>query len=207
MKLKLFSIGLLATIVIPNQSQAMMKRTYEAPKMEEKLKEQEEVQKKIEPRLDIGSHAGDHEAAVNEVVDRVGKHPTNSTGKTINHRVDDVNTRLGTKSAAPTGPSTHHKVTDLMAIQGEVTNGAANQGVNSGHGGANADDLAETAIKKEEAILARLKAGIRANKNVAIVARVSTKTTNTPAGATVRADRDAAARANNIQDFLAEIGW
>jgi hypothetical protein len=214
MKLKAFTIGLLATIAMANQAEAMMKRTYEAPKIEEKLKQHEDLQAKVEPMLDVATH-GNQEAAARHVNTTIGKHPAQAsrTGTTVNHKIADVNTRLGKKTVGSAGDTTHHRVTDIMSIQGAVTNGAVNRGNGSGNVGANANDLAGTAIKNEEAILARLKAGLAHNigAGVAVQGTVATKANGTAAGPITHGgpgrDAEAAAAATNVQDFLAEIGW
>jgi len=191
MKLKIFYLGLLSVFVMATTQQAeAMNRMQRAPEMEQKLKVHEVVGGGLEVSL--------------------GEHPT-VPRHNLPHRVEDLNNRLGTKAAHPTGPSAHEKLTDLMALQGDVTNGAVNRGANSGAVGVNAADLAGTAIKNEERILARLKAGLAGmNLNAGEYewrALVSTKTVGTAAGAPHANDILAATAATNIEDFLSELGW
>ncbi len=218
MKLKLFTIGLLATLVMANQAEAMMKRTYEAPKIESELQEHKNVQSKIAPKLDVATH-GDIEHAAQDINDSIGKHPhaPARTGTTVNHKIADVNARLGKKAAGSAGDSTHHRVTDIMSVQGAVTNAAAAPGAKTGNIGAAPGDLAGTAIKNEEAILARLKAWANANDVAikagrAIQAEFVANTTSTPGTAPgagtwlVVGDWTAAAAAGDIETFLAALG-
>ena len=209
MKLKYLCLGLLSTLVVVNQAEAMM-RMKQAPEMEQKLKEHEHLQGQM---LDLGTH-GDVEHAAQHIETHLGKHPTkvNRTGKTVNHKIDDLNTRLGTKTAGPTGPSAHEKLTDLMALQGAITNQATARGITSGNIGAGPTDLAGSAIKNEETIIARLKAGIAASAAAggAITTITATKTTNTAGAAPAQAgdfNSIALVGCNNIEDILAELGW
>lgn len=209
MKLKVFYLGLLSVVAL-SQAQGMDPNAkYRRGQVAEaQVKMHEHVAKQVEPHIDVATH-GDPVTAVGDISGKIGEHPHahSRTGTTVNHKSDDLNTRLGTKAAGATGPSAHEKLTDLLGIQGDVTYGASARGANDGNVGNAANNLAGSAIANEEAILRRLKAGINANAAVAVVGLTNTRTQNTAAGALHAQDFVNAAGANNLQDFLAELGW
>src|SRR4051794_10665827 len=124
MKLRTFYLSLL-TVVAISHAEGMQRKLQDAPVEVQKYKQ---VETQMAPHLDSAGHGHQHAAAMQDIVDNVGVHPTAPTGTTVNHTVADLNTRLGTKAAAPTGPSAHEKLTDLLAIQGAVTNRATARG-------------------------------------------------------------------------------
>ncbi|MDF3034585.1 MAG: hypothetical protein K0R76_1539 [Alphaproteobacteria bacterium] len=230
MKVKVFYLGLLSAVAL-SQAQGMDKyqRMQKASALEQQVQHHEHVAAQVVPNLDVAAHHNKVEDAFQDIHDKLGVAAAPS-GPSANHRVADLHATLGHHgapadhankraedlaarlgaAAAPTGPSVHEKLTDLMSIQGAVTNDASAVAARTGNVGGGAHDLAGTAIKNEERILARLKAGLAATVAVGrqMETVVDTEGVGTPAGnATVAGDIANANAANNIQAFLAALGW
>ena len=177
-----------------------------------------------------GVHAGDPAAALNHIHTKLGTHAGAAGSDTTNHRIEalhtalghpvtgnanddankkvpDIATALGTRTIAPgaTGPSVHEKLTDALVIAGKSRAAATDRGA----GGA----VLPTLIGREEALLARLKAGIAGlNANggqyeVRTVAITKSPASTAAGQPPVPQDLGAAAAATNLHDCLAALGW
>lgn len=165
MKLKLFTIGLLATIAL-SQAEAAQKFQQQRQAVQEnpQLKADLAAARANHPNLDVAAH-GDNETAVDDLHAKLGAAAVPS-GASANHRItdlhatigvhpigglpadhankraEDIAARIGTRAVgAPTGPSVHEKLSDLHAHLGHRTAGGA---------------AGDAAILKVEEILAAL---------------------------------------------------
>lgn len=189
MKLKLFTLGLLATFAITNV-EAMQKQQAKAAMQNPVVHEAHTNLTNI-----LGAAGGgDVEARAAHIQALLEPGADLTTG--IGH----VNALLHAGGAA----DAHGKATAINTLIGATRATASRRGKGVVPVAAVQGDI----HAKLTAILARLKAGLAANAGIAIVTIAETKTTHTPAGnALAGGDRGAAAGAGDIETFLTEIGW
>ena len=237
MKLKLFTIGLLATLAMTSTTVEAMqwqKKQAEAVKELPQVKQDLQVAQNAiavhaaHPNLDTAAHGG-NDAAIVDLHDKLGVKAAAGAGDTANHRIDALHTTLGHHpfGGAPLNPA-NKKAEDLAARLGTKSVGPKGPSVHekltdafiiAGESRAAATDggvgggLLPTLIEREEALLNRLKAGIARLHVNAGQHEVRTLVITKSAAATIAGqppaaqDLAAAAAATNLHDCLAALGW
>jgi hypothetical protein len=231
MKLKLFTIGLLATIAMTSATVEAAQRQRAQAQAAQELPQVKAEIGAATANLDIGhggAHVDDPAAAINDLHTKLGTHPGHAAGDKTNHRIDALHTALGHKAAGGAandpankkvadavaliqpGQPLHTGITNvntLLGVAGTVDAHGKATAINTLLGAVHAGHAPGAALAdihaKLAAIKARLIAGITLNAAVAVV---------NSAGAVANlaaktAGGGAITNAADIEVLLTEMGW
>jgi hypothetical protein len=236
MKLKLFTIGLLATLALTSTTiEAMQWQKKQAQAVQELPQVKQDLQAAqgaialhaAHPDLDTVTHA-DNATAIDDLHAKLGA-ATVPSGASANHRITDLHETLDVHPVGGLAADHANKRTEDIAarlgtkaaaptgpsVHEKLTDALALAGpsrpaaTNRGRGAGQIDTL----IGREEALLVRLKAGIaglHANglqHEVRTLAETKSAARTAVAQPPVAQDLAAAAAATNIHDCLAALGW
>ncbi|MGV8948269.1 MAG: hypothetical protein ACOH2E_02730 [Candidatus Paracaedibacter sp.] len=120
MKLKLFTIGLLATIAMTSTTVEAAQRQRAQAQAAQELPQVKAEIGAAAANLDIGhggAHVDDPAAAINDLHTKLGTHAGHAAGDKTNHRLDALHTALGHKAVGGgANDPANKKVADAVAL-------------------------------------------------------------------------------------------